>query len=78
METRVREVELAVEAGATEIDIVINRTLVLEGRWEELYEEVEDFQIWKFLSWCKANFVKRYIYHLYLYVPEIKKSHFLT
>lgn len=41
METRVREVELAVEAGATEIDIVINRTLVLEGRWEELYEEVK-------------------------------------
>ena len=40
METRVREVELAVEAGATEIDIVINRTLVLEGRWRELYEEV--------------------------------------
>lgn len=45
-----REVELAVEAGATEIDIVINRTLVLEGRWEELYEEVEDFQILKLLS----------------------------
>ena len=40
METRVREVELAVAEGATEIDIVINRTLVLEGRWQELYEEV--------------------------------------
>ena len=24
-----------------EIDIVINRTLVLEGRWEELYDEVK-------------------------------------
>jgi len=41
LETRVREVEIAVEAGATEIDIVINRTLVLEGRWEELYNEVK-------------------------------------
>lgn len=40
LETRVREVELAVSAGATEIDIVISRTLVLEGRWEELYNEV--------------------------------------
>ena len=40
LETRVREVELAVAAGATEIDIVINRTLVLEGRWEQLYDEV--------------------------------------
>ena len=29
------------EAGATEIDIVINRTLVLEGRWEQLYDEVK-------------------------------------
>eukprot|EP00116_Pleurobrachia_bachei_P003247 sb/3463509/ len=41
LETRIREVELAVEAGAMEIDIVINRTLVLEGRWEELYDEVK-------------------------------------
>ena len=40
METRVREVELAVAAGASEIDIVINRTLVLEGRWQQLYDEV--------------------------------------
>ena len=40
LETRLREVELAVEAGASEIDIVISRTLVLEGRWEQLYDEV--------------------------------------
>lgn len=40
LETRLREVELAVADGATEIDIVISRTLVLEGRWEQLYEEV--------------------------------------
>merc|ERR1712212_236135 len=28
------------EAGAREIDIVINRTLALEHKWEELYKEV--------------------------------------
>ena len=59
METRVREVELAVEAGATEIDIVINRTLVLEGRWQELYEEVLD-QLLYFIMWriCDSILVK--------------------
>jgi len=40
LETRVREIEMAVERGATEIDIVINRRLVLCGEWKELYDEI--------------------------------------
>ncbi|XP_078098954.1 deoxyribose-phosphate aldolase isoform X2 [Sander vitreus] len=34
LETRLQEVRLAVADGATEIDIVINRTLALTGQWE--------------------------------------------
>ncbi|XP_018554698.2 deoxyribose-phosphate aldolase, partial [Lates calcarifer] len=34
LETRLREVRMAVADGATEIDIVINRTLALTGQWE--------------------------------------------
>ncbi|KAI6658114.1 Deoxyribose-phosphate aldolase [Oopsacas minuta] len=37
---RIDEIRTAIEYGATEIDIVINRTLVLTGRWTELYNEV--------------------------------------
>ncbi|KAF6118260.1 deoxyribose-phosphate aldolase [Phyllostomus discolor] len=34
LKTRLEEIKLAVEDGATEIDVVINRTLVLTGQWE--------------------------------------------
>uniref|UniRef100_A0ACB8FMD5 Uncharacterized protein n=1 Tax=Sphaerodactylus townsendi TaxID=933632 RepID=A0ACB8FMD5_9SAUR len=34
LKTRLEEIRLAVEDGAKEIDIVINRTLVLTGQWE--------------------------------------------
>uniref|UniRef100_A0A3B3XNV3 deoxyribose-phosphate aldolase n=1 Tax=Poecilia mexicana TaxID=48701 RepID=A0A3B3XNV3_9TELE len=34
LETRLQEVRMAVRDGATEIDIVINRTLALTGQWE--------------------------------------------
>ena len=34
------EIELAIQDGANEIDAVINRTLVLEGKWIELFEEI--------------------------------------
>lgn len=34
LETRLQEVRLAVADGATEIDIVINRTLALTGQWK--------------------------------------------
>ncbi|XP_077324736.1 deoxyribose-phosphate aldolase isoform X1 [Lithobates pipiens] len=44
LKTRLEEVRTAVDDGASEIDIVINRTLVLTGRWKELYEEIRLFR----------------------------------
>lgn len=44
LKTRLEEVRLAVEDGATEIDVVINRTLVLTGQWEALYDEITQFR----------------------------------
>lgn len=41
---RIAEIEQAVESGAREVDIVINRTLVLTGNWEELYHEIKQFR----------------------------------
>lgn len=40
LDTRLQEIKMAVEAGAREIDIVINRQLALEHKWQELYNEV--------------------------------------
>jgi len=40
IETKVREVELSVAAGAKEIDIVITRQHVLTGNWPALYDEM--------------------------------------
>lgn len=40
-EQKIKEIELSVAAGATEIDIVISRDLVIESKWEELYNEVK-------------------------------------
>ncbi|ALC42485.1 CG8525, partial [Drosophila busckii] len=40
LQTRLQEISHAILAGATEIDIVINRQLVLVGDWEALYNEV--------------------------------------
>jgi len=40
LETRLEEIRYAVKAGAKEIDIVINRTLALQHKWKEVYEEV--------------------------------------
>ncbi|KAM4035985.1 LOW QUALITY PROTEIN: deoxyribose-phosphate aldolase [Anomaloglossus baeobatrachus] len=44
LKTRLAEVRAAVDDGASEIDIVINRTLALSGRWRELYEEIRMFR----------------------------------
>ncbi|XP_066248394.1 deoxyribose-phosphate aldolase [Euwallacea similis] len=44
LKTRLEEIKYAVEKGATEIDIVINRTLVLTGQWEELYREIQQMK----------------------------------
>ncbi|MFT6286873.1 MAG: deoxyribose-phosphate aldolase [Alcanivorax sp.] len=44
METRLREIELSVAAGADEIDIVISRRKVLNSQWLDLYDEVRSFR----------------------------------
>jgi deoxyribose-phosphate aldolase len=41
---RIDEVRASVEAGADEIDAVINRSHVLTGEWEALYAEVQAFR----------------------------------
>jgi len=41
---RVAEIEESVKAGAAEVDIVISRRLVLEGKWQALYEEMKAFR----------------------------------
>ena len=41
MKQRLEEIEYAVNSGATEIDIVISRAHVLDGKWEALYDEVK-------------------------------------
>ena len=40
LSTRLEEIRLAVSAGAREIDIVINRQLALENKWQELFKSV--------------------------------------
>lgn len=44
METKLREIELSVAAGAWEIDIVISRQHVLTGNWQALYDEMKAFR----------------------------------
>jgi deoxyribose-phosphate aldolase len=43
-ETKVREIELSVAAGATEIDIVITRQHVLTGNWQRLFDEMRVYR----------------------------------
>ena len=44
LETRLREIELSVAAGAQEIDIVISRRHALTHDWAALYDEVKAFR----------------------------------
>jgi deoxyribose-phosphate aldolase len=44
METRLREIELSVAAGALEVDIVISRRHALTHDWQALYDEVRAFR----------------------------------
>ncbi|KAM8980576.1 deoxyribose-phosphate aldolase isoform 1-T1 [Sarcophilus harrisii] len=44
LKTRLDEIRLAVEDGAKEIDVVINRSLVLAGQWKALYDEICEFR----------------------------------
>jgi deoxyribose-phosphate aldolase len=43
-DTKVREIEESVAAGAKEIDIVIERQMVLTGDWQGLYEQIRAFR----------------------------------
>lgn len=43
-ETRVKEIEMSVADGATEIDIVVSRRHVLAANWRALYDEVKAFR----------------------------------
>ena len=40
---KLKEIETSVGRGATEIDVVISRALVHEGKWRELYHEIKAF-----------------------------------
>ncbi|XP_032511415.2 deoxyribose-phosphate aldolase [Danaus plexippus] len=40
LSTRLQEIKFALDNGATEIDVVIDRSLVLMGEWETLYDEL--------------------------------------
>ena len=41
LETRLAEIRWAVEKGAKEIDIVIDRSLVINQMWVDLYQEIQ-------------------------------------
>ena len=40
LEEKIKQIELSVAAGASEIDIVVSRNLVLQSNWKALYDEV--------------------------------------
>ncbi|MEO8757580.1 MAG: deoxyribose-phosphate aldolase [Devosia sp.] len=44
MDTKLREIEESVAAGAKEIDIVIERHMVLNGDWQALYDQIKAFR----------------------------------
>ncbi|CAH4019406.1 unnamed protein product [Pieris brassicae] len=44
IETRTLEIKYAVSCGAHEIDVVIDRTLVLTGQWLKLYNELKQMK----------------------------------
>lgn len=45
IETRLKEIEMTVKAGANEIDVVLDRSLVLSGQWAKLYNEVRSMKV---------------------------------
>lgn len=44
LQTRLAEIALAIEDGATEIDVVVDRNLVLLNEWERLYDELVEMR----------------------------------
>lgn len=43
--SRLQEIRHSVLQGATEIDVVINRSLVLSGQWDLLYQELQQMKV---------------------------------
>ena len=41
---KLKEIDLAIKAGATEIDVVISREKVLTGKWKYLYDEITEYR----------------------------------
>ncbi len=41
LKEKLKQIDLSVKAGASEIDIVVSRELVLQSKWKELYKEVK-------------------------------------
>lgn len=44
LKSRLAEIQYALEQGASEIDVVIDRSLVIGGKWEELYNELVEMK----------------------------------
>ena len=44
LQTRLNEIEFAVESGAHEIDVVIDRSLALNGLWAQMYDELRQMK----------------------------------
>ena len=44
LETRLKEIEFAIESGAHEIDVVIDRSLALNGLWGRIYDELRQMK----------------------------------
>ena len=44
LDEKLRQIHASVEAGATEIDIVVTRPHILAGKWPQLYEEVRAYR----------------------------------
>jgi deoxyribose-phosphate aldolase len=44
LDEKLRQIHASVEAGATEIDIVVTRPHILAGKWSQLYEEVRAYR----------------------------------
>lgn len=48
--SRLQEIRHSVLQGATEIDVVINRSLVLNGQWDLLYQELQQMKVCSILN----------------------------
>ncbi|KAJ0179962.1 hypothetical protein K1T71_004553 [Dendrolimus kikuchii] len=44
LESRLQEIKFAISQGANEIDVVLDRSLVLMGKWDQLYLEVKEMK----------------------------------